>query len=89
MMVRQCDDKITRGVRTVAVIGEKVINKGCQYCCGASCTGKCVEEERMNTLSLKSLKCLYLSYFSRFALKSPSKTSVLFSNESFSNNFGR
>ena len=30
-----------------------------------------------------------MSYFSRFALKSQSKTSVLFSNESFSNRFGR
>ena len=30
-----------------------------------------------------------VSYFSRFALKSPSKASALFSNESFSNRFGR
>ena len=28
-----------------------------------------------------------MSYFSRFVLKSPSKTSVLFSNENFSNMF--
>ena len=37
-MVRQYDDKTTRGVRRVAVIGEYVINKGCRCCCGASWT---------------------------------------------------
>ena len=50
MMVRQCDEKITRGVRRIAVIGKYIINKVCQYYCGGS--WQSVEEERMNTLNL-------------------------------------
>ena len=44
----------------------------------------CVTRGNEHTESTKFEKSLFLSYFSRSALKSQSKTNVLFSSESFS-----
>ena len=46
MMGRQCDDKITRGIKRVAVIDEYSINKGCQCWCSTSWTGNVWKKKR-------------------------------------------
>ena len=46
----------------------------------------CGRRKDVHVKSKKFEMSVSMSYFSSFALKSPSKTSVLFSNERFSNN---
>ena len=75
-MVRQCDDKITTDVMRVAVIGEYVTNKGCRCSCGATWMGNVWKKKDEYIKSRKFGMSVSMSYFSRFALKSRSKTSV-------------
>ena len=89
-MIRKCNDNITRGVRRVAVIGKYIINK---YCADAAVVrvGVTMCGRRKNAFIKPKKFEMPVTVFclSRFELKSPRKTSVLFSNESFSKRSAR